>query len=260
MPVPWWSSLLDRLLPRSCALCSLLLSPGAQVGLCSACLHDLEGARRLRCSRCGMPGDLTGCACAASFSGLIDRTIAAADYAPALDHLITTVKFARQPGLARTLGELVAAAWRGSSDRPTIDLLIPIPLSTERLAERGFNQALLMARACARLMPPPVRVMPDALGRIRHGRAQSGLGRAERLHNLEGAFSCRTLPAGARIGLVDDVMTTGSTALSAARALREAGAATITVLVAARASPALQAPLHPPPITLGHVQRRAGSS
>lgn len=260
----WWSSWLDRLLPRSCALCGLVLSPGAQVGLCSACLQDLEGSRRPRCTRCALPGSIATCACGSRFGGLIDRTIAAADYAPALDRLITTVKFARQPAFARTLGELIAAAWRGSEDRPVLDFLVPVPLSAERLADRGFNQALLMARACARLMPAPIPVMSDRLRRVRNNPAQSGLDRAARLHNLDDAFSCPALPAGSRIGLVDDVMTTGSTVLSAARVLRKAGAAQITVLVAARAGPASPATgsavLAPkPPVTLGHAQRRAGS-
>lgn len=175
------------------------------------------------------------CDCLLRFGGLIDRTLAAADYAPPIDRLITTVKFARQPGHARALGELVAAAWRGCADRPVIDLLIPVPLSAERLAERGFNQALLMARACARLMPERVRVSPGILRRVRHGPAQSGLGREDRLRNLEGAFLCKGLPTGARVALIDDVLTTGSTALAAATALREAGAGAVVLLVAARA-------------------------
>ncbi|MFN7287565.1 MAG: ComF family protein [Burkholderiales bacterium] len=235
----WWSSWLDRLLPRACALCGLALNAGAQVGVCSPCLLDLQGARRIRCPRCALAletsNDPSHCDCLPRFGGLIDRTLAAADYAPPIDRLITTVKFARQPGPARALGELVAAAWRGCADRPVVDLLIPVPLSVERLAERGFNQSLLMARACARLMPERVRVLPDTLLRTRHSAAQSGLGREARLRNLEGAFACKPLPAGARVALIDDVLTTGSTALAASRALREAGAQSVVLLVAARA-------------------------
>lgn len=175
------------------------------------------------------------CDCLPRFGGLIDRTVAAADYAPPIDRLITTVKFARQPALARALGELVAAAWRGCADRPAVDWLIPVPLSAQRLAERGFNQSLLMARACARLMPEPVRVLPHALQRNRHGVAQSELDRKARLSNLDGAFSCKALPPDARVALIDDVLTTGSTALAASRALRDAGACSVVLLVAARA-------------------------
>ena len=244
MPLSWWTSWLDRLLPRACALCGLALSPGAQVGVCSPCLLDLQGARRIRCPRCALP--LTApafCDCLPRFGGLIDRTLAAADYAPPIDRLITAVKFARQPGLARALGELVASAWRGCADRPAVDLLIPVPLSVERLAERGFNQSLLMARACARLMPERVRLMHDSLRRTRHGPAQSGLGRRARLLNLEGAFSCRALPPGSRVALIDDVLTTGTTALAASHALRDAGAQSVVLLVAARAGrPAAEAP------------------
>lgn len=251
MPLSWWVSLLDRLLPRACALCGLALSPGTPVGICNPCLLELQGARRPRCPRCALgltwPSRVCvrapheslpdPCACAPRFAGLIDRTLAAADYAPPIDRLITAIKFDRQPMLARALGELVAAAWRGCPDRPAVDFLIPMPLSLERLAERGFNQSLLMARACARRMPEPVRLLPHSLRRTRHGRAQSELGRIERMSNLDGAFNCQRLPARARVALIDDVLTTGSTALAAALALRNAGAESVVLLVAARAGP-----------------------
>lgn len=239
MPYRRWMSWIDRLVPRACALCGLPTSPGARIGLCPGCLQDLEGATRPRCPRCALPAFGASCECHARFSGLIDQTIAAADYAPALDRLITTMKFARQPALARVLGELVGTAWRGSANTPRIDLLIPVPVSRQRLAERGFNQALEMAWACARFAPRRVRVLPDTLRRERHGRAQSALGRADRLLNLDHAYHCAPLPSGARVALIDDVMTTGTTALAAAQCLRAAGAVWITVMVAARAA-------HPP--------------
>jgi ComF family protein len=228
---------IDRLLPRACALCGLALAPGARIGLCSGCLNDLSGARRVRCPRCALGLESLVCGCAPRFEGLIDRSIAAADYAPALDHLITAMKFGRQPALARVLGELVGMAWRGNAAPPAIDLLIPMPVSAERLAERGFNQALEMARSCARFLPRSVRVLPHTLRRIRHAPAQSALGRAERLRNLEHAMTCPPLSGPARVGLIDDVMTTGSTALAAAQCLRAAGARHVTMLVAARAAP-----------------------
>jgi ComF family protein len=232
-----WMTWIDRLLPRACALCGLALAPGGRIGLCSPCLEDLTGARRPRCPRCALSLGPRVCPCSARFSGLIDRTIAAADYAPALDHLITAMKFGRQVALARVLGELVGMAWKGHEPHPPIDLLIPMPVSSERLAQRGFNQALEMARGCVGFLPRPVRLLPDTLRRIRHTPAQSGLGRTERLHNLQDTLACRPLLGPARVGLIDDVMTTGATALAAARCLRAAGARQVIVLVAARAAP-----------------------
>lgn len=232
-----WKTWIDRLLPRACALCGLGLAAGALIGLCSPCLQDLGGARHLRCPRCALSLGPRACGCGAQFSGLIDRTIAAADYVPALDHLITAMKFSRQVALARVLGELVGMAWRGHDPSPPLDLLIPMPVSAERLAQRGFNQALEMARGCASFLPRTVKLLPDALRRIRHTPAQSGLGRTERLRNLEASMACRPLLGPARVGLIDDVMTTGATALAAAQCLRDAGASQVIVLVAARAAP-----------------------
>ena len=113
------------------------------------------------------------------------------------------------------------------------DLVVPMPLARERLAERGYNQALLLARHLA-----PDKTDATLLLRTRHTAAQSALTRAERLQNVQGAFAVEPLRAhelrGRRVVLVDDVMTTGASLRAAASALRLAGAAHITALVFAR--------------------------
>jgi ComF family protein len=113
------------------------------------------------------------------------------------------------------------------------DHLVPMPLSRERLAERGFNQALELARSLA-----PHKLRADLLLRIRHTPAQAELGLAARLRNVNGAFAVDPLLAaqvrGSRLALVDDVMTSGASLFAAASVLRQAGAAHITALVLAR--------------------------
>lgn len=113
------------------------------------------------------------------------------------------------------------------------DCVLPIPSSTKRLAERGYNPALLIARAVA-----PRHCHADWLQRPMDHPPQRSLKRAERLHNVRGAFAPNAKRAlglnGKRVLLVDDVMTTGATLHEAARVLHRAGAATVSALVLAR--------------------------
>ncbi|MNQ98791.1 DNA utilization protein GntX [compost metagenome] len=117
------------------------------------------------------------------------------------------------------------------------DCIVPVPLSTERLRERGFNQAALLASALARLPRAP-DCASQLLMRTRHTPAQSGLQRAQRLRNLQAAFAVpvrwAARIAGQRVVLIDDIMTTGATLDAAAQALRVAGATHICAMVVAR--------------------------
>jgi ComF family protein len=235
---------LDHLAPRGCALCAQTLAPGAFPGLCTGCLLALPGARRVRCAGCGLatadppapggtPVPVGGCRHCAGRAG-VDLTLAAADYAPPLDRAITAMKFGRQLGLARPLGELLAARWLGAEARARLDCLVPVPLGEARLAERGFNQSLEMARAMSAALASPLPVHARRLLRLRDTPAQAGLGLAARRVNLHGCFGVRGSFAGLHVGLVDDVMTTGSTLAEAAAALKRAGAERVVALVVAR--------------------------
>ena len=111
--------------------------------------------------------------------------------------------------------------------------VLPVPLATGRLRERGFNQALQLARQLA-----PQKVQPRMLLRLHATLPQHTLARVQRLRNLDGAFSvdplCHQALAGRRVVMVDDVMTTGATLRAAAVALRRAGVLHLTTLVVAR--------------------------
>ena len=113
------------------------------------------------------------------------------------------------------------------------DVLVPLPLSTQRLQERGYNQALLLARAL-----DPAKAASDVLLRILHTPPQSTLARKDRLHSLQHAFAVHPFNVaqvrGKRVVLVDDVMTTGASLHAASSVLRQAGACQITALVLAR--------------------------
>jgi len=133
--------------------------------------------------------------------------------------------------LARPLG---AYLLRSLPRDEAFDAIVPVPLHWWRRWNRGFNQSELLARALSRSTGIPVR---DALRRTRPTASQAGLSNTARRRNMVQAFRCRREIAvrGKRILLVDDVMTTGSTATACARALKGAGATRVAVLTVARA-------------------------
>ena len=114
---------------------------------------------------------------------------------------------------------------------PQPDLILPVPLSVERLAERGFNQAMEIARPLARRLGVPVR---DEAVRLRHTPPQASLPMDERHHNIRNAFHIPVELSGQVVAVVDDVMTTGATLNDMARALKQAGARSVVNLVVTR--------------------------
>jgi len=222
------------LLPCACALC------GAVQGdlVCNGCTGDLAShLHRRRCIQCAIALDARHAArhCRTCLAGApdFDATVVIADYAWPLDHLVTGLKFRAQlplaDWLAAQLGNALAAA---PGDLP--DMLLPVPLSPARLRSRGYNQAWEVARRIARRLDIPAHA--GALQRVRDNVAQATLDRAERLANLHGAFVVAEPAriAGRHIGVVDDVMTTGTTLGEIATQLKRAGATRVTNVVALR--------------------------
>jgi predicted amidophosphoribosyltransferase len=128
--------------------------------------------------------------------------------------------------LASLLAQRVAS-------EPPPELVIPVPLSASRLRARGFNQAAELARRVAAALGLPVAM--DLGVRVRETLPQADLPWDERAANMRGAFACRSVPARARIAVVDDVMTTSATLEELARTLRRSGASEVVAWVVARA-------------------------
>jgi ComF family protein len=164
-----------------------------------------------------------------------DNAVTGLLYEYPVDHLVRRFKFHRNFACGQLLAdELVFTLRRLDLPLPDMrlpDLLLPVPLHFTRRFQRGYNQAEFLARSVGKALCLPVRV--DLLHRTRRTTAQSGLDRAERRKNVRGAFSCHNL-AGARVALVDDVLTTGTTLEACARAARNAGASQVSIWVAAR--------------------------
>lgn len=160
------------------------------------------------------------------------RTIAAFDYEPPADALISQIKTQLRLSAAPALAQLLARAVRRQQALPAAMLLIPVPSSRASLRRRGMNPAAEIARALAAQLGWPLAC--GALRRRRETPRQTKLGRQARRRGARGVFHCPRSLSGRHVGLVDDVMTTASTADAAAAALLAAGAASVTVLVVAR--------------------------
>jgi ComF family protein len=219
------------LLPSQCAVCHAW--PAEPV--CAACTARFT-RRRSRCVTCALPvaANVPQCGRCQRRAPPLDACFAAVDYDYPWAGCITAFKFGGAPGWSATLAQLLVAAPGVAETLARAELVAPLPLSAARLRERGFNQALELARHFS----DETRLRPTLLLRIRETAAQSSLDRAERLANLRGAFALDPLQAsavaGRRVVLVDDVMTSGASLWEAAGQLRQAGAAHITALVVAR--------------------------
>jgi ComF family protein len=144
-----------------------------------------------------------------------------------VDALIHALKYGGRLALASTLGEALAQAVPHD-----VDAIVPMPLARERLAERGFNQALEIARVVAARTGIPL--LRDAVRKVVDTPPQAALPWNERARNVRRAFVCDSDLAGVRIAVVDDVLTTGATLNELARVLRKAGAVSVAGWVVAR--------------------------
>lgn len=218
--------------PSLCAICR----SWSTYGLCAPCLQRFAAVRP-RCQRCGRATAtaLERCGGCVHHDLAFERCITVTDYAAPWRELIAGFKYRHQIELARPL----AAALSRAIDQvgaPAPDWVVPVPLSRERLRERGYNQAWELARRVARRRGVPASAQP--LQRVRDTAHQTGMSREQRERNLRDAFwvddrSGRRL-ASTRVALVDDVLTTGATAHAAALALRRAGVRSVDVWVLAR--------------------------
>ena len=225
-----------RWLPSRCAICR----SWPQAPLCESCISRFAPPRD-RCRTCALPlpGAAQRCGACLTESPPLDQCLTATAYSWPWNQLIADFKFHQSAGWAGPLATLMASSTGAEDALDAADWVLPIPLSAQRLSERGYNQALLLARQLS-----PQKTDAGLLLRTRHTLAQRTLPRAERLSNLAGAFAVDPLRThqirGKRIVLIDDVMTSGASLHTAAQALRQAGAAHICALVLARTEAELE--------------------
>lgn len=214
------------LLPQMCLLCGT-----AGDLLCADCNVVLPRLPGMRCAICALPvphGSICG-ACLAH-QPHYDSTTAVFAYAYPVAPLIQRFKYGGRLAIAPLLSGIL-----GSAVAESADLIIPMPLSPQRLRERGFNQALEIARGVSRMTRIPMAA--DACRKIVDTRPQATLPWKERKKNIRGAFVCDADLHGLRVAIIDDVMTSGATVNELAGNLRRSGAAHISAWVVARTLP-----------------------
>lgn len=232
-----FGTLITGKLPRLPSQCRVCHSWPSQP-VCEACVGQFAQPQP-RCLTCALPLPAAlqdkprHCGACIKTPPPLDRCLAAVSYAYPWSTLIAHYKFHSEPGLVRSFATLLRAIPWVEPALDNADLLIPMPLSGQKLKQRGYNQALLLARALE-----PTKTRADILLRIQDTPAQHTLKRSERLTVLNHAFAVEPLLVhtlrGQRVVLVDDVMTTGASLFTAARVLKAAGASVVTGLVVAR--------------------------
>jgi len=221
-----------RALPQRCELCVAAAGGALLCAGCAAALLRLPAA----CPVCALPAP-EGAVCGACLTHPPPwaLTIAALVYAFPADRLLQQLKYGGRLALADWAGDALAVAVRaslaGRREPARPDRIVALPLAAARQRERGFNQAREIAVRVARAVALP---QADPLRRVACGVPQAALSWTERAKNVRGAFVARGDVRGARIALVDDVMTTGATLAEAARTLSRAGAAHVECWVVAR--------------------------
>jgi ComF family protein len=232
-----WNRLQRAFLPPHCLLCEQAGSPARD--LCDGCAADLV-RNRLCCPRCALPLQAPAPLCGECLKRAppFDAAFAPFVYGHPLDLLVTKLKFARSLAAGRVLSELWLDAITDAA--PALpDLLLPVPLHASRLRERGYNQALELARPLSHSLGIPLA--DSLLARTKATAAQANLDAKARRKNLRGAFEFHGNALGGRqsatrhVALIDDVMTTGTTLRECARVLKRAGFARVDVWALARA-------------------------
>jgi len=233
-----WQVFLDILLPERCLSCERVITGRKEISFCPECLHTLKLIQSPLCTQCGIPffksaGSSHLCGYCIKTGWHFHRARAVLCYLPPVT---AAVRFFKYQGKMHGLKTFAALSRKFLQLQPIEepDLIIPVPLHVKRLRQRGFNQALVLAK---KIFPEYVnRINPYVLERHHWLRSQAGLKGVERRRNVKNAFrvSRPELIQNKKILLVDDVFTTGATVDECARILIKNMATRVDVFTLAR--------------------------
>ncbi len=232
----WSKFFLNFLFPENCKICQKLLHYNESL-ICTDCFLKLPFLK-FYCSKCGNPFDemledffpnkkILYCGYCEKRKLYFDEVFIGFIYKPPISDWINDLKFAKNFSIGYKLGILIKKIFERKI--PQVDLVISVPLSSNRLRERGFNQSYLIAWGFLGKKPKN-----DILKRVVHTKPQTELSQKERWENVKNAFLAEKDLKDKNILLIDDVMTTGATLNFASKALKEKGAKKVYALVVAR--------------------------
>jgi ComF family protein len=229
--INYWSKINHWLFSQSCMLCAA--ADGDSLGVCEACLNDLPWHKTPHCPQCALPSiDSLICGHCLRSPPAFDATHAVFRYDYPLDGMLQRYKYNHLLNMAETFGELMAQSMAPASHprnlRAVPDIIIPMPLHPRRLQERGFNQAVEIARIVGKKLK--LEVDSQSCSRIKLSPPQVSLPLKERVRNMRGAFACKSNLDGLRVALLDDVMTTGASLNELAATVKKAGAVHVGML------------------------------
>lgn len=221
-------------LPPTCILCS---SKAKEWDLCKACEQDIPKIAQV-CACCALPLPIHTpvnqlCGKCLQDPPPFNKVYALFPYQAPIDNLITKLKFQGNLVYAKVLGELMANYLQAEYKKERLpECLIPVPLHRKRLRERGFNQAVELARPIVKRLDIPL--MLKSCQRVRATIAQINLPAADRRTNLRNAFNVTSIITAKHVAIIDDVVTTGSTIAELSRSLRAEGVERIDIWCCAR--------------------------
>ena len=215
----------QNLFGTDCLLCG---AASGSENICPACLAHLPYLRGSRCRICANPTAGPVCGTCLAKTPHFSRTLAVFSYEFPVDALIQSLKYRENLALSSTFARMLTQA---SGSYPKPDFIVPVPLHPLRLRERGFNQAMEIARHIS----GKTGIALIECSKIRDTPSQTSLPWAARKKNVRDAFSCESALESAHVAIIDDVMTTGSTLDELAKTLLKQGAREVSAWVVARA-------------------------
>jgi ComF family protein len=243
-----FASVFNTVFPSDCRICGEALTNVSRLPVCGDCVHSIKAIEGSVCEVCGerVPDAAhavseTKCMLCRRARLPFVKAMACGSYNGALRGMIHLLKYEAMLPAADSLAELLTPVILSLAEKCEGQiLLVPVPLFKSKQRQREFNQSELIARAAMKKLPEDIRakikLTDSALLRLRDTRSQTGLTRHQRRENMRGAFAASDAEKikGHDVILVDDVLTTGTTAAECARVLRRAGAKKIYVATVAR--------------------------
>jgi ComF family protein len=221
---------LDLIFPPQCAGCGKL----GVLDICDDCMDQLSYYPNAFCDICGMPNKTGGtCEACKTIRPLFEKARSATVYGGVMKNIIHHLKFGGGRNISEKLSKLLVNMLKtNGDDYLSVDIIVPVPLSSARIRERGYNQTEELAKYAAIALNKPL--MTDVLIKKIDTKHQVDLPRQERLANLKGAFYADPKVKGKNILLIDDIYTTGATANETTKVLKGAGANKVFFVTLAR--------------------------